>query len=85
MVSKKQQVGADLSRLESKATNLKATLKIYTEQRDKQLKLVKTEFGLSGKEEVDKMIKKLASELVELQAQRDKANSEAIRLLSKME
>ena len=85
MASRRQQVGADLSRLESKATNLKANLKIYSEQLDKQLKLAKAEFGLTDRQDIEKEIKRLASELTSLQEQRDAANRTALKLLEKME
>jgi hypothetical protein len=84
VVSKKQQQVADLNRLESKASSLKATLKIYREQLDTQLTAAKKEFKLSSPEAVTAKIKELSKELTELQAKRDAANREALKLMEKM-
>jgi chromosome segregation ATPase len=86
MASKKQQVVADLNKLESKASSLKATLVIYREQLDTALMQVKSEFKMSEPTpaKVNDKIKQLANELTHLQSQRDAANQKALKLMEKM-
>lgn len=85
MAGKNQQARVDLSKLEAKANNLKATLKIYKEQLERQMKVAKAEFGLTSREEITKAIKQSAIELTALQDRRNSLNAEAAKLLEKME